>query len=376
MFFRFCSIVFLTIICASCVTKPDRMVLERTSFSNMIGWQQGNQHEAVEALLRSCKKNLLKDKKQPLNKNKSLSENEFGTNSFGKIEDWQTLCDALGMIEKSDKDALRILLEKELTPFHVTNNGKKTGMFTGYYEPQLRGSLRKHGAYRYPLYKKPSDLTGNTPYLNRKKINSGALDKRSLEIVYLDDPIERFFLHIQGSGRIKLDNGELLRIGYAAKNSHKYFSIGKYLLEENEIAREDMSADAIKEWLRSHPSRARKVMEMNPSYIFFRQLKNKIGPIGAQGVPLTPQRSLAVDSRFIPYGVPIWLETTLPSYNETKRSFNQLMVSQDTGSAIKGPVRGDVFFGYGKEAELLASHMQQRGRYIVLLPKQRHLVEK
>ena len=188
-------------------------------------------------------------------------------------------------------------------------------------------------------------------------------------MLYVNDPVKAFFLHIQGSGRVQLEDGRVIRVGYAAQNGQPYFAIGRHLIEQGEISKENMSAQAIKDWLYSHPTQAKTLMEKNPSYIFFRQIDGE-GPIGGQGVALTPERSLAVDKRFIPYGLPIWLETTYPQTPiSSPAPFRKLLIAQDTGGAIRGPVRGDVFFGYGNKAEKLAEYMKNTGHYTLLLPR-------
>jgi len=216
-------------------------------------------------------------------------------------------------------------------------------------------------------------LVGNRlePYFSRGEIERGALDGRALELAWVDDPIKKFFLQIQGSGLVRLDDGRLLRVGYADQNGRVYRAIGRDLIEMGELTREEVSLQTIDAWLRANPDRAEEIMDKNPSYVFFQLLGEADeleGPLGAQGVPLQAGRSLAVDRRFIPYGAPIWLETTAP-LPDGEQVLRRLMIAQDTGGAIRGGVRGDVFWGAGDLAEFVAGHMNNRGSYYVMLPK-------
>ncbi|MGY8996612.1 MAG: murein transglycosylase A, partial [Alphaproteobacteria bacterium] len=201
------------------------------------------------------------------------------------------------------------------------------------------------------------------PLPDRAEIDDGALADQGLELLWVDDPIAAFFLHIQGSGRVVLPDGSEVRVGYAGQNGHVYYAIGRELVALEELTREEVSLQSIRAWLHENPDRTFDIMATNPSYIFFDQVDGE-GPIGAQGVPLTPGRSLAVDRAFYALGVPVWLATKLPDDQPWRR----LMVTQDTGGAIKGPVRGDIFFGGGDWAEWNAGHMKGQGAIWVLLP--------
>lgn len=247
----------------------------------------------------------------------------------------------------------------------------------------------RHGPYRTPVYARPMDMVtadlglfreewkGKTlvgrvvegrlrPFPPRAEIEAGALEGEGLEILWIDDPVDGFFLHIQGSGRVAMNDGRIVRLGYAGQNGHPYVAIGRELIERGAIPRERMSMQAIRAWLKNNPDDAPRLMASNPSFVFFRELKGP-GPIGAHGVPLTPGRSLAVDRSFIPLGVPVWLDTTDPLSPETP--LRRLVVAQDTGGAIRGPVRGDLFWGFGADAAAKAGPMKQAGRYYLLLPK-------
>ncbi len=329
----------------SCVTvpPPDKVVIEPVSFSALQGWQHDDLAQVWPALLRSCTKT--------------------STTTLGdKIIQWGAVCAQAATLKNASTPELRQFIETHFQPYRIRNNDKTTGLFTGYYEIALKGSRTKNGFYQYPIYRLPPDPLRTR--FTRAEINRGALANQGLEWLYTDNPVQLFFLHVQGSGRVMLEDGSVIRIGFAGKNDKPYYSIGRYMLDHQMLTKDNISALAIKDWLYAHPEQTQPILEQNPSYIFFKEIIGE-GPIGAQNLPLTPQRSLAVDKAFIPYGTPLWLETTLPDGSP----FNRLMIAQDTGSAIKSPVRGDVFFGFGQEAEYLASHMKQDGQYVALLPR-------
>lgn len=288
-------------------------------------------------------------------------------------------------------DAARAFFANNFRVFAIADRGKRDGLFTGYYEPELRGSRTPSDRFSVPIYRRPDDLVtvdlgafndewrgrrlaGRVedgrlkPYPTRADITSGALSDQGLELVWVDDPIGAFFLQVQGSGRVRLEEGGDLRIGYAATNGRPYRSIGREMIARGLMKREEVSLQSLRDWLKSHPDQATEILNANPSFVFFRELPED-GPIGAQGVALTPGRSLAVDRAFMPLGVPVWLETTYPDgVEEAGTPLQRLLIAQDTGGAIKGIVRGDVFWGSGERAERIAGHMKQTGRYAVLLP--------
>ncbi|MGH6912588.1 MAG: murein transglycosylase A, partial [Geminicoccales bacterium] len=216
-------------------------------------------------------------------------------------------------------------------------------------------------------------IQGNqfVPYHSRGEIESGALDDRGLELLWVDDRVDKFFLQIQGSGQVVLEDGRLIRVGYAGQNGHPYRAIGRDLIEIGALPPEQVSMQSIRTWLEANPGAARAIMDRNRSYVFFQEnseLGPDDGPIGAQGVPLTAGRSLAVDLRFIPLGAPVWLDSSAP-FPDGEAPLRRLMIAQDTGGAIKGVVRGDVFWGAGALAEAVAGRMKSTGRYAVLLPR-------
>ena len=269
-------------------------------------------------------------------------------------------------------------------------DGAQEGLVTGYYEPLLNGSRTPSVTYAYPIYSPPDDLIvvdlsdlypelkhlrlrgrlqGNkvVPYFNRADIDQGKAPVKGRELVWVDDPIELFFLQVQGSGRIQLEDGQVMRVGYADQNGHPYRSIGKWLVENGELSLDKASMQGIKDWGARNPDKLIRLLHTNPSFVFFKELPNQgDGPLGSLGVPLTPERSIAVDPRAIPLGAPVWLSATLPN---TNTPMQRLVLAQDTGSAIRGNVRADYFWGFGDEAGARAGAMKQTGRMWLLLPK-------
>ncbi len=309
-----------------------------------------------------------------------------------KQETWKTSCAAAAALPASagERD-IAAFFESNFEPHQVINADETTaGMVTGYYEPLLRGSRTRTKTFRYPIYAVPQDLVvvdlssvypdlkhkrlrgrleGNrlVPYYARSDIEKEDTPLKGLEIAWVDDAVELFFLHIQGSGQVQLASGERLRVGYAEQNGHPFRSVARLLIQRRELPPERTSMQGIKDWARRHPGKVQQFMNANPSYVFFKELDPGLpGPIGSLGVPLTAERSIAVDPRVIPLGVPVYLATTFPG---SPRPLNRLMVAQDTGGAINGGVRADFFWGFGDEAGGLAGKMRQSGRLWVLLPK-------
>lgn len=341
-------------------------ILKLVSFSALPGWQQDDLTEAWPAFMASC--SALRTKPE-----------------------WKEPCSIAKEVEAKDNAAVRLFFESFFVPHQVSNpDGTGEGMITGYYEPLLKGSRKRGGAFQTPLYRTPPDLltidlsslypelknlrlrgrvVGNkvVPYASRAEILPAIAGK---ELVWVDDAIDAFFLQIQGSGRVALsDTNEVIRLAYADQNGHPYKSIGRYLVDKGELKLEQASAQGIKEWLLKNPSRQDELLNVNPSVVFFKEekiLDPAIGPKGALGVPLTGQRSIAIDPQFLPLGVPVFLSTTQPN---STRALQKLVVAQDTGGAIRGAVRADYFWGFGNEAGEQAGRMKQRGMLWVLLPK-------
>lgn len=286
---------------------------------------------------------------------------------------WQRACVAAEQIDDLDVAGARTFFETYFTPFQFANtDGTLDGLVTGYYEPLLHGSRTRHGVYQIALYRWPSGYRAGSSLPARAQLErSGALDGN--ELVWVDDPIEAFFLQVQGSGRIVMEDGSVMRVGFGGTNNQPYRSIGRWLLDHNEITPSQATMQGIKAWARANPTRVDALLDTNPRFVFFRDMASAEpapsggadGPIGALGVPLTPERSIAVDPSSIPLGTPVFLQTTRPM---TNAPMNRLVFAQDTGTAIKGGVRADYFWGLGDEAGDLAGKMKQNGRMWLLLP--------
>ena len=374
--------------CLERPTAPHGVALERVEFTDLAGWAEDDPSGALQAFARSCAAILARDPARSMG----------GAGFAGTAGDWQPGCaEARAMVEAPGVDgaAARRFFERAFAPFRVLENGTPEGLFTGYYEPELRGALRPGGAYEVPLYARPPDLVevdlgafrGDlkgeriagrvegerfVPYADRAAIASGALSGDGLELVWVDDAVAAFFLHIQGSGRIVFEDGPARRIGYAASNGHVYYAIGRALVERGALGKDEVSLQTIRAWLGAHPDEAAAVMALNPSYVFFRWLPgdgSEPGPLGAANVPLTPGRSLAVDRRILPLGAPLWIATSAPLPGGGEAPLRRLVIAQDTGGAIRGAVRGDLFWGAGADAERIAGHMRQTGSTALLLPR-------
>ena len=349
------------------------------SYSDFKSWKKDNHQKALESFQISCGRIINYD-----------DDRDF--KSFGLAKDWKGVCQKALSVNNYDDYQARVFFESNFDP--VTYREKEVGLFTGYYAPLYKGSRTKSDVYSAPLYAMPKDLQALNlgdfdlslkgksivgevkdkkfiPYKDRKQIDLGALENQQLELVWLEKIEETFFLQIQGSGFIELDDGELMHLGYAQKNGRPYRAIGQYLIESGDISRTDMSLQAILNWMEENPEKSSELMWKNPSYVFFQERTND-KPVGSLGVGLTPGRSLAVDREFIPLGMPLWLETYIESEDEqaaNNEHLNRLVIAQDTGGAIKGKTRGDVYWGIGDQAELKAGPMKDKGTYYMLVPK-------
>jgi membrane-bound lytic murein transglycosylase A len=345
--------------------KEESLCIEATTFDKLPGWADDDLRPAFLAFKKSCGAFKKKERSKRLGLSMSVGI-------------WHDVCEMSDKVSYKDLKAVRSFFEKNFTPYKCSDQEKNDiGLYTGYYESELRGSLKPSAQYQYPLYKRPPDLmkknnqygrlngSSFVPHYDRTSIDSGALKGKDLELLWVDCPVDAFFLHIQGSGRVLLDDGRYIRVGYDGANGHPYNAIGKILIEQREVAKQDMSMQAIREWIGKNAEKGKGLMAQNPSYVFFRILE-KEGAIGAQGVPVSTGRSLAVDSRYIPYGIPVWLDV---KDAENKVSMQRLVIAQDTGGAIKGPLRGDVFWGFGGRAAQVAGVMKEKGRSYLLLPK-------
>jgi len=363
---KFLFIIFLSALMASACTTRSPGIGNPVDWSSLQNWETDNHGDAWAGFLKSCEK---------------LRQWQ-----------WQEVCDmARQQGELTDAEA-RAFFEShfEVRPVYA-EDGETQGLITGYYEPLLKGSWERSEEFRYPLYGVPDDLlvvdlgavypqlkglrlrgklAGNrvVPYYDRAQLDEdhGLLQGR--EILWVNSPVDLFFLHVQGSGLVELTDGSIVSVGYADQNGHPYQSIGRVLVQMGELESDEVTLFTIRDWLKSNPSRANEILSKNPSYVFF-ELRDAAaaGPTGALNVALTPRRSIAVDRSVIPLGAPVWIQTTLP--DAAQSPLNQLMLAQDTGGAIKGHVRADVFWGRGDEAERMAGLMKQQGQLFVLLPR-------
>jgi len=334
-------------------SKSGNFKLKEVKFSDLIGWDNENFTLPLKAFLKSC--NQIKNRDEDDSINSELYKI--------KIKDLANTCNVAGTVDKNNKDAAKEFFEKNFSPFLVIDNDKdEYGLFTGYYITTINGSRVKNETYKYPIYKRPNNLD-----YTREEINNGALDGEGLEIFYTDDKVDLAFLQIQGSGIIRLEDGTEITLSYDGKNNYEYTSIGKIIAKYDYMEGKNINAITIKEWLKNNPDKIDEILNQNKSYIFFKE--NKGGQIrGAHGSILTAYRSIAVDDSYMPYGFPFWLDTKI-NFDKKVRELRRIVISQDTGSAIKGVVRGDIFFGDNEKAEKLASHMVFKGKYYILLPK-------
>jgi membrane-bound lytic murein transglycosylase A len=313
---------------------PARML----AFTDLDGWAEDDHSAALATFQASCA--TIADKKPD--------------------DDWPALC----AISEEVTDA-RAFFERFFLPVLIGNAAD--ALFTGYYEPELPASPVRTARHTVPLYAAPPDLrTGPRPYASRAEIETqGLLEGRGLEIAWVEDPVEKFFLQVQGSGSLRMTDGGIVWVGFGGKNGHEYRSIGRELVRRGLFEAHQVSAAVIKRWVSANPAEGRALLNHNPSYVFFRRIEDlppELGPLGAIQVPLTAGRSIAVDPEFVPLGAPVWLE------KGGAAPLHRLMVAQDTGSAIKGMQRGDVFYGSGAAAGRVAGRTRDGGRMIVLLP--------
>lgn len=382
-FFLF-SLLFVTFILTSCTLvdtdKRARLTLEKKPFSALAGWETDALDQSLKAFEKSCNTILKRDMN-------ALFKKELPYAGLNK--DWQQACRALLIAYPQTIEDTRAFYEEYFTPYAIYANADEEGLFTGYYEASLNGSLTQTSKYSYPLYKRPDDLVmvdlGNfrdelkgqriagrvinahlKPFEDRTEIEAGALKGQGLELVYVDDPIAAFFLQIQGSGRITLPDGSHINVGYDGQNGHPYHAIGRTLIQKGVLTKETVSLQTIRQWLEDNPDEAQAVKNTNPSFVFFKKLENE-GPLGGSGLALTAGRSIAIDYTYIPYHAPVFIdvENPLPQAPRLQR----LLIAQDTGGAIRGPVRGDVFWGHGEYAEDVAGIMKSKGKAWILLPK-------
>ena len=339
-----------------------KAAVEQLKFSDLNGWTEDNHLVAFATFLNSCKAIL------------------EGTKAMRRARPvfagLYQVCERATKAGLLDRDQARQFFEANFTPYRIVPVGQTEGFFTGYYETEFDGSRVKTAEYTVPLYHPPKRLMGrrSTVFGNfsRSEIEDGALAGKGLEICWVKDPIDAFFAQIQGSTRVKLADGELLRLNYVASNGQPYTPVGRWLIDQGYISKEDMSMDRIREWMETHPVEARELRRKNRSFVFFEETDLSVNDecIGSQGIPLTAGRSLAVDKNIHVYGTPIWIEAQLPINSEKPETeLNRLMFAQDTGSAIVGAARADIYFGSGEEIGHVAGRVKQYGRFVMLVPR-------
>ncbi len=343
------------------VSSQKAFDVRKVSYSALPDWKKDDLTAVIPALLKNCE-------------------------AVGQREEWKTFCDGIERLKDRPSNQIRKFIESTMTPYAVYTYGTQQGTFTGYYEASLKGSLVKDDVNIYPIYGLPPDLVqldtkgvckagGDTgvrigriedgnfkPYLTRADMTSEMC--KAPVLLWVDDAVDAFILHIQGSGRVETPDG-IMHIGYAGNNGHEFVGIGSIMSKEGVLEQGKASMPEIRKWLKENPQKAEQLMNKNPRFIFFKILEKADGPLGALGVPLTAGRSLAVDTRFIPLGSLLYLDTTTPD----GKDIQSLVVAQDKGGAIKGAVRGDYFWGYGEDAFFTAGRMKSTGRYFLLWPK-------
>src|SRR5438876_3997645 len=374
----------LGIVSASSASDFDRLKFADTQFEpaqwgDLDGWAADDHATALAAFRNSC---------APIGKRRHAPDER------PMITALRAACQRARAVATPTAEQARAFFEENFRPVRIARLGETSGLLTGYYEPIVEGSRFPSPEFPTPLYRRPRDLlvAGQKPgsgafpnrasvgrlnakkefepYYDRAAIEDGALDGQQLEICWIRDPFDAMSIQIQGSARVILEDGTTLRLNYDAHNGHSYTAVGRILIERNLVPREEMSMDRIRRWMQANPDQAKELRGTNRSYVFFRVtgLSDGNEPAGAQGVALTPGRSIAVDRVHV-YGTPFFIEAELPidSARPTAK-FRRLMVAQDTGSAIIGPARADLYFGAGEDAGRIAGRIRQQGRFTMLIP--------
>jgi membrane-bound lytic murein transglycosylase A len=337
--------------------------VETLGFSVLDGWKDDDHAAAFDTFLKSCR--------AILNGNRVMRSARPFYGALFKV------CERAVAAGQLDREHARAFFENNFKPIRVTPAGQPAGFFTGYYETEVDGSRFPSDEYTVPMYAAPADTVRKHQSkvfanLDRTKIEDGALAGKDLEICYVKNPVDAFFAQIQGSTRVKLDNGKLLRLNYIASNGMPYTPVGKFLIDRGIVSKEEMSMDKIRDFMETNPEEGKELRRRNRSFVFFQEtpLSAHDECIGAQGVPLTPGRSLAVDKRIHIYGTPIWIDAELPIESEKPETkFQHLLFAQDTGSAIVGPARADIYFGHGDEISHIAGRIKQNGQFVMLAPQ-------
>lgn len=362
--------------------KPIELGLQAVDFSVLPGWDKANLPRAFNAFKRSCRVFMRRDPAQVV-----------GTNLIPlTVADWLPACKAAQFVPDSNNHHIQQYFERWFVPYRIIKDQPLNGLFTGYYSLNLKGSPVKTAEYGVPLYGLPNDLVvmqlqdfdarlprkkiiarvnGHRlePYATRKEIDRGALKNKAKPIAWIKSPVDRVFLEIQGSGVITYPDGSKHYLGYAGENGAPYRAIAGVLINKGVMTRHNASMQGIKKYLKQHPEEVDAVLHENESFVFFQE-QSQSGALGAQGLALTPEVSLAVDLRHIPLGLPLWLDTKYTNESSEEKGFQKLMLSQDTGGAIRGPVRGDVYWGDDARAAALAGRMKHPGQYWIFVPRQ------
>jgi membrane-bound lytic murein transglycosylase A len=369
------------------IVSTQKFSFRKATFEQLPGWKSAETKKSLQAFLVSCKAFLKQDP------NKSVGSDYVNL----QAKDWQPACQAAMSLKTNSNKKIKAFFQEWFMPVEFFDRKPVEGLFTGYYMPFIPGSLKKTQEFNVPIYGMPKDLvTVNLrkfshkfkrrtivgrvkghhliPYYTRREINQGAIKNKAPIVAWISNKVDRSFLEIQGSGVIGLADGTKLFVGYEAENGAPYTSVAKVLINKGVMTRDNASMQHIRRYLSEHPSQVDPVLNKNKSFVFFSVLKKEVA-LGSQGVALTPGYSLAIDRKWIPMGAPIWLNTTRPDYkSESQKAFQRLMIAQDTGGAIKGVVRGDVYWGAGERATTIAGKMKNPGHYWLLLPK--HMLSK
>ncbi len=334
----------------------DATKLTPVKYNDLSGWKNDSQAEAFRLFTESCHVNATRS-----NAYQSKLEGPIGVHDA-----WFTTCAKADQLENPSNDEARHFFETNFAPYKVETESRPQGTMTGYYEPLLHGSKTRHAPYLTPVYGVPYAQEDMTLFC-RADIASGALKGKAPVLLYVDDPIMLFFLQVQGSGKVRMTDGKLVGLQYAGQNGHEYVAIGRILKERGEL--DALSMQTIRDWLLSHPDQMNEVLDQNPSYVYFKLSPGDQMAKGAIGVPLTPLRSLAIDDDRATYGVPTYVDTTQASYpGGYAQPLQRLFVSQDTGGALHGPHRGDIFYGRGEREEWQAGHQNAPANVYWLLP--------
>ncbi|CUW46645.1 MULTISPECIES: murein transglycosylase A [Novacetimonas] len=350
------------------------------SFSKVAGWDSDDTAQALSVFVAEC------HKLGSLPAESALGDGAGGAGT--RVGDWLAACDAARRVAPDNAAAARDFFQAWFQPYRIGTPDRQGTLFTGYYEPEIRGSLKRGGIYQTPVYRRPPDLqrtrdaqghmhTGRregtkfVPYATRAQIDGGALAHHKLELLWVADPVDLFFMQVQGAGRVRLPNEQVVRLSFDGHNGQPYVPLGQVMVQKGYLEAGHVSLTAIRDWLETHPAQARSVMEANPNYVFFTELPSDstdVGTPGALGVPLTPGRSLAVDRHAIPLGAPVWINTAVNAAGHVE-TWKRLGFAQDLSRDVKGTGRVDLYLGWGPEAAQDAAAQHSVGQLIVLLPR-------